>query len=483
MATTRIIPMHLNKGKSIRQCLSERLDYGKNPEKTEMGQLVSSYACDPDTADAEFALSKREYFQLTGRKQDSDVIAYQVRQSFRPGEITPEEANRIGYEFAERFLKGKHAFIVCTHTDKHHIHNHIYWNSTDLDCTRKFKNFWGSTRAVRQLSDLICVQHRLSVIENPKFHGMSYNRWQGDAEKLSHRDRLCFDMDEALAKKPHDFDGFLALMEQAGYTVKKGKNIAFSHPRQKRNIRMSSLPDDYREDAIREVMSGKRIHKIRKRRSPLAEQSAQLVSNLEQKRNQGRGRYYDTAIQNQITKQQAKALLYYQQHGFSSMDDFSAFCDSVTEMKKRRDELSAKIVADEKRMSEISVLQKHITNYSKTRKVYEDYKASGYNRDYFNAHADEIKLHKASKRAFDELIPTDTSGKTADSHTKKLPSMKQLRTEYAELIQEKKTAYQEYYKAKNEYRELLTFQANLADLFGIENAKDEPQREQQREEK
>lgn len=213
MATTRIIPMHLNKGKSIKQCLSERLDYGENPEKTQNGQLITSYACDPASADAEFALSKREYFQITGRSQQSDVIAYQIRQSFRPGEITPEEANRIGYEFAERFLKGSHAFIVCTHTDKRHIHNHIYWNSTSLDCTRKFRNFWGSTMAVRQLSDLICVQHRLSVVENPKPHGMSYNRWQGSVDKLSNRDRLCLDIDEALAKKPHDFDGFLLLME------------------------------------------------------------------------------------------------------------------------------------------------------------------------------------------------------------------------------------------------------------------------------
>ncbi len=118
MAMTRIIPMHLNKGKSIKQCLSNRLDYGKNPDKTENGTFISSYACDPETADADFALLKREYFQLTGRKQDSDVIAYQVRQSFKPGEITPEEANRIGYEFAEHFLKGNHPFIVCTHTDK-----------------------------------------------------------------------------------------------------------------------------------------------------------------------------------------------------------------------------------------------------------------------------------------------------------------------------------------------------------------------------
>ena len=483
MATTRIIPMHLNKGKSIKHCLSDRLDYGENPDKTENGTFISSYACEPETADADFALSKREYFQLTGRKQDSDVIAYQVRQSFKPGEITPEEANRIGYEFAERFLKGNHAFIVCTHTDKHHIHNHIYWNSTTLDCTHKFRNFWGSTLAVRRLSDLICVQHRMSVIENPRPHGMSYNRWQGDIEKLSNRDRLCFDIDEALAKKPHDFNGFLSLMEQAGYTITRGKNITFSHSRQKRNIRMRSLPEEYREDAIVTVLSGKKIHNPRKRRSPLAEQKAQLVSNLEERQNQGRGHYYDLSIQNQITKQQAKALLYYQQHGFSSIDDFEAFSASVTNLKKRRDELSAKITSAEKRMKEIAVLQTHITNYLKTKDVYAGYRKSGYAKKYFEEHEDEIKLCKASKRAFDELLPSDISAKTADSHKKKLPSLKVLREEYAELMRAKKTTYAEYYKVKDEYRELLTYQANLSGLFGIENVKTEPQKERQQEEK
>lgn len=475
--------MHLNKGKTIRQCLSDRLDYGKNPDKTENGELVSSYACDPETADADFALSKREYFQLTGRRQNSDVIAYQVRQSFRPGEITPEEANRIGYEFAERFLKGNHAFIVCTHTDKHHIHNHIYWNSTSLDCTRKFRNFWGSTLAMRRLSDLICVQHRMSVVENPRPHGMSYNRWRGDVERLSHRDRLCLAMDEALAKKLHDLDGFLLLMEQAGYTVIRGKNIAFSHPDQKRNIRMRSLPEEYREDAICAVLTGRKIHNPRKRRSPLAQQKAQLVSSLEARQNQGRGQYYDLAIQNQITKQQAKALLYFQQHGYSGIDDFEAFSDSVMDMKKRRDALSARITAAEKRMNEIAILQKHITNYLKTKDVYAGYRKSGYSRRYYEEHEDEIKLCKTSKRAFDELFPSDISGKTADSHKKKLPSIKALRAEYAELMSEKKAAYAEYYKTKDEYRELLTYQANLADLFGLENVKTEQQREHQREEK
>lgn len=117
--------MHVNKGKTIAQCLTERTDYAKNPDKTEDGEYISAYACDAKTADSEFLLSKRQYRQLTGREQASDVIAYQIRQSFKPGEVTPEEANQLGYEFARRFTKGDHAFIVCTHTDKQHIHNHI----------------------------------------------------------------------------------------------------------------------------------------------------------------------------------------------------------------------------------------------------------------------------------------------------------------------------------------------------------------------
>ena len=168
---------HMHGGKSVASALKLRTGYAMNPNKTENGKLISAFACDPHTADAEFLLSKRQYRQFTGREQTSDVIAYQVRQSFKPGEITPEEANRIGVEFAERFLKGKHAYIVCTHTDRRHIHNHILWNSTTLDCRGKFDNFWGSSRAVRALSDTLCIEHGLSVVEAPKRRGKSYNKW------------------------------------------------------------------------------------------------------------------------------------------------------------------------------------------------------------------------------------------------------------------------------------------------------------------
>ena len=265
MATTRIIPMHIGKGKTIAQSLGDRLDYGKNPNKTEVGELISSYECDPETADAEFILSKQQYKTITGRTQESDVIAYQVRQSFKPGEITPEEANRLGYEFAMRFTKGQHAFIVCTHTDKRHIHNHVYWNSTKLDCTAKFRNFWGSTKAVRDLSDLICVKHRLSVIDNPQRHGKSYNKWLGSQAKPSHREELRILIDEALEKKPHSMEALLELLAASGYSMKRGKNITLMKAGQK-NIRLNSLGEGYTEKELFAVISGAAIHTPKKNR-------------------------------------------------------------------------------------------------------------------------------------------------------------------------------------------------------------------------
>ena len=159
LAATRLIALHKNKGMTVAACLKNRTDYIENPDKTEQGQYVSSYACSTLTADEEFMLTKRQYDLVNGRRQKSDVIAYQIRQSFRPGEISADEANKVGYELAMRFTKGKHAFVVATHTDRQHIHNHVIFNSTALDGSRKFRDFFFSALAVQRLSDLICLEH------------------------------------------------------------------------------------------------------------------------------------------------------------------------------------------------------------------------------------------------------------------------------------------------------------------------------------
>ena len=153
MAATRLIRLHVNKGRTLAGCLKDRIDYAENPDKTEDGTYLSSYHCDPKTAADEFLLSKRMYEQYTGRN-NGDIIAYQIRQSFRPGEVSAEEANQIGYDLAMSFTKGRHAFIVATHTDRAHIHNHIIYDATTLDCRRKFQNFFLSSLAIQRISDL-----------------------------------------------------------------------------------------------------------------------------------------------------------------------------------------------------------------------------------------------------------------------------------------------------------------------------------------
>ena len=188
MAASRLIPLHINKGKTIAQCLADRIDYFQNAEKTNGGEYISSYGCDSETANQEFLLSKRQYFQFTGRTQEHDMIAYQIRQSFKPGEITPEEANEIGYELAMRFTKRKHAFLVATHIDKAHIHNHIIFNSTTLDCHRKFRDFKRSGLAVQHLRDMICLENGKSVIQPKPYK--ERNKRTEYPKRSRHRDEI-----------------------------------------------------------------------------------------------------------------------------------------------------------------------------------------------------------------------------------------------------------------------------------------------------
>jgi hypothetical protein len=182
MATTAIIPIHAGK-RAIATALKLSLDYIKNPEKTENGEWVTSYECDPLIVDKEFAFSKRQYAAITGRDQGTrDVVAYHLRISFKPGETDAETANRIGYELAMKLTHGNHAFVCCTHVDKSHIHSHIAINSTSLDCTKKFRNFKGSAFAIRRIADHLCVENGLSIITNPKPSRGHYGKWQNNKQ-------------------------------------------------------------------------------------------------------------------------------------------------------------------------------------------------------------------------------------------------------------------------------------------------------------
>ena len=450
MAATRLIALHKNKGKSVAACLKSRTDYAKNPDKTNRGELVSSYQCSPLTADEEFLLTKRLYEQTTGRSQKSDVIAYQVRQSFKPGEVTPEEANRIGYEFAERFLKGKHAFIVATHTDRAHIHNHIIYNSTALDGTRKFKNFWLSSFAVQRLSDLICLEHQLSTIEYKPYRERQKRIVYPPKE--SNRDRLCSVIDTILAEQPKDFEVFLQKLEQQGYEVKRGKHTAVKGKGQKRFIRFRTLGAGYSEDEIKAVIAGEAEHRPHQKQPP-KEQPFHLLVDIQAKLSEGKSEGYARWAKRYNLKEMSKTLIFLQENKIGSIEEMQERVDAAT---ARYHELGDSIKGSEKRLAEIAVLKAHIINYAKTREVYAAYRKAGYSKAFLEAHREEITLHKAAKTAFDE------------AGLQKLPKVKELDAEFAELLTKKKAAYPDYRKARNEMQELVRAQKNVERFFAEE---------------
>ena len=443
MATTRLITIHISKGKSAGGSFAGRLDYACNPDKTEDGQLVTGFACDPMTAANEFELMRRTYLNITGRHRDGEVIAYQLRQSFKPGEVTPEEANQIGRELADRFLKGNHAYIVATHTDKAHIHNHIIFCATTLDCRNKFRNFLGSGKALARLSDQICMEHKLSVVSNPRMHDTHYDRWQGDQAKLSLRDQLRMAIDDVLKSKPESFEAFLKTMEANGWQVKRGKQPSFCGPDGKRFIRMDSLGESYTEKSIREVLDGLRVHNPYKTRR--MKNQVSLLIDIQAKMQEGKGKGYENWAKVFNVKQMASSMAYLSSHNIKSYEELAAKADAAVQ---RNEALLSEVKAAEARLKEIAATKKSIHDYLKTKDVYAEWKKSGYDKSFYAAHEQEIIVHKAVKKAFD-AIPD------------KIPTIKALSAEYSEVLARKQRTYSEYRESRNSMRELLTVKANI----------------------
>ena len=461
MAATRLIALHVNKGKTVAQCLADRTDYSQNAAKTNDGEFISSYECDPKTADEEFLLSKRQYQHITGRQQKNDIIAYQIRQSFKPGEVTPEEANRVGYETAMRWTKGKHAFIVATHIDKAHTHNHIIYNSTSLDASRKFKNFFLSGLAVQRLSDMVCLENGLSII-TPKPYGERQKR-TAYPKKRSQRDDLCEVIDAVLKQKPKSFEDFIQALSDMGFEFKDGKQPAFKGKEQKRFIRLRSLGEGYSKEELQAVISGKSLHRSKSgsAKAP-AQKQFQMLIDVQEKMAEGKMVGYEKWAKKFNRKEAARTVCLLKEKGVDSYEDLVALTDKLA---SRFSELSDSIKAAEKRMVEIGALQTHINNYSKTRKTYEAYRKSGYSKKFFEEHRDELMLHKAAKQAFDQL------------EGKKVPSRQALHEEFNRLLVEKKQAYAEYRQVKKEMQEYLIAKQTVETILNIDRKKEQEKEE------
>lgn len=456
------MPLHVGKGRNISTAISDIIDYVENPQKTDFGKFIYGYECDTRLADAEFLLSKRQYANLTGRNQGADdVIAYHLRQAFKPGEVTPEEANQIGRELALKLTKGKHAFVVCTHVDKHHVHNHIIINSTTLDCQKKFRNFWGSTWAIRRMNDKLCLEHGLSIVENPKPSREHYGTWLGNKKQPSFQEQIRIAIDAALEEMPKDFEELLKKLEAAGIEVnRERKHLRFRVPGQENYTRCDTLKGDYTEQAIKERIAGTRTVKSRHTFSKKPVSKVGLLVDIEAAIRSGKGPGYERWAKVFNLKQLSQAVLYLKEHGDMGYEDLLEKANAAT---TNFNTLSVQIKDLESRMNANAELQKQIVNYAKTRAVYVEYRKAGYSKKYRIVHEAEILLHQAAKDHLDEL------------GIQKLPSVKSLREEYTDLLEQKRKAYSAYKQTRNDMKELHNVRANVEYLLEI-SSPPQPQR-------
>ena len=491
MAATWLRPIHINRGKSIAQTIFLRTSYAQNPDKvvnkpiskndnteekpitsiisdstayikdsnkTLDGELVKCFECDPHTVDEEFLIAKKEYEYLTARDQGKrNILAYHIRQSFLPGEIEPEKALEVGYETGLRFTRGKHSMIVAVHTDKAHIHCHIVFNSTRLDCRGKFNNFKNSSFALQRLSDIICLEHGLSVIENPQpSKGKNYAKWLGKKEP-SWQQKLRDKIDEVLPGCA-TFEDFISVMKLAGYKVNdKRKHITFSAPGQKSNTRLNTLKGEYTEEAIRRRIDlNKDVPKAPDPAEPIPANSGTIkvswLIDIQAKIQEGKNEGYEHWARIFNLKEAAKTLLFLKESGIESYDDLAQKSAAVSDEFSA---ITAKINSIESRQKDIAELQRQIGTYGKTRDTYNAYKRSGFSPEFYETNRSDIALHQAARKHFDSL------------GVKKLPKISELKQEYAALQAEKKKLYASYHTVKKNSQDLLIAKSNTERILGI----------------
>ena len=471
MATTRLIPLHTGKGRNFGKAIRNVIGYVSNPKKTHQGELVTGFGCNPETADGEFLLMKREYIARTGRRRGKDdVIAYHLRQSFVPGEITPEEANRIGCELASRFTHGQHAYVVATHADRCHVHSHIIFSAVNLDCDRKFRDFLGSGRALGRLSDTLCVENGLSIIEKPQHTTLTYDKWLGDRAKQPQREEMRATIDEIMRQKPESFDALLFILREKGWEIKRGKRMSARAPEQVRFKRLDSLGEEYSEKTLRAALDERREWKPKERRkgqkSKIEHTSVSLLVDVQAKLQQGKGGGYARWAKVFNAKQMAQTLTYLSEHHIQNLSELAEKTEAAT---LQHGELLKRMKNEETQIREVAELKKHVLGYLRTCETYAAYKKSGYARKFLVEHEQEILIHRAAKQAFDERKLT------------KLPTVQTLQTEYESLMTQRKKDYAEYRAAKDEMRELLTVRANVERILNepMEQRDDAAQKKQE----
>ena len=446
--------MAVTKIKPIKSTLKKALDYIQNPDKTDGKMLVSSFGCSPETADIEFE------FTIAQALDRGNNLAHHLIQSFEPGEVDYQKAHEIGKQLADAVTKGQYEYVLTTHIDKGHVHNHIIFCAVNFVDYHKYNSNKRSYYGIRNMSDRLCRENGLSVVVPQKGgKGKSYAEYLAEKTGTSWKGKLKTVVD-GLIPQVSSFEELLSRLQGLGYEIKPGKYVSCRAPGQERFTRLKTLGADYTEEAIRERIEGRRT---RTAKAPKTERGVSLLIDIENSIKAAQSRGYEQWAKIHNLKQAAKTLNFLSEHQISQYEDLTAKIEEVqTESEKAGDALKGM----EKRLADMAVLIKNVSTFQKTKPAYDTYRKARNKDRYRAAHEGTVILHEAAAKAL----------KAAG--ISKLPNLAALQAEYEKLQEQKEALRADYGKLKKQVKEYDVIKQNIDSILRQPR---EPEREKGKE--
>ena len=442
--------MAVTKTHPIKSTLKAAIDYICNPEKTDGKLLVSAYGCAAETADIEFAWTRRHAIDK-GTNLGRHLI-----QAFQPGEVTPEQAHEIGIELAREILGGRYEFVLTTHIDRDHVHNHLIFNAVSFADHKHYHSNKRSYHFIRRTSDRICKEHGLSVIVPGQDRGKSYIEHQAERTGTSYKAKLRAAIDRLLPGC-HDLEELLVRLQREGYELKRGKYISARAPGQERFTRLKTLGADYAEDALTARMAGRaRPSRQPKHQSGKISLLIDIQNNIKAQQSAGYARW--AKLQN--LKQAAKTINFLTEHG---IEQYAELESKVAEISAANDEAAASLKDVEHRLGNMAVLIKNLTTYKQLRPVVLEYRKAKDKAAFRREHESQLILYEAAAKAI------------KDAGITRLPDLAALKAEYRELDKQKARLYEQYGEVKRELKEYGIIKQNVDSILRVMPGKEQAQ--------
>ena len=442
--------MAVTKIKPVKSTLSKALDYIENPDKTDGKMLVSSFGCSYETADIEFG------YTLSQALDKGNNLAFHLIQSFAPGEVDYEKAHEIGKQLADAVTKGQHEYVVTTHIDKGHIHNHVIFCAVNFVDHHKYNSNKRSYYGIRNMSDKLCRENGLSVVVPGKgSKGKSYAEYQAEKTGTSWKGKLKTTVD-ALIPQVSSFEELLTRLQAAGYEIKPGKYVSCRAPGQERFTRLKTLGADYTEEAIRERIAGRRAKAAK---APREQRDVSLLIDIENSIKAAQSKGYEQWAKIHNLKQAAKTMNFLTEH---KIEQYADLVSRIEEMSAESGQAADALKNAEKRLADMAVLIKNVSTYQKTKPVYDAYRKARNREKYRAGQEQAIILHEAAARSLKA------------SGIAKLPNLAALQSEYEALQAQKEALYADYGKLKKKVREYDIIKQNIDSILQADR---QPERE------